>query len=94
MSSALTEKPLFVTVGDNPARAFGMSAGARANALALKAKLEPANEGRASRSTIFADLDWAWDPEWLVTLAEAPGRVLTKDGHPVLAHVPADGDPS
>jgi len=94
MSSALTAKPLFVTVGDNPARAFGMSAAARANALALKAKLEPANEGRDGRSTVFADLDWAWDPEWLVALAEAPGRVLTKDGHPVLAHVPADGDPS
>ena len=94
MSSALTAKPLFVTVGDNPARAFGMSAAARANALALKAKLEPANEGRAGRSTVFADLDWAWDPEWLVALAEAPGRVLTKDGHPVLAHLPADGDAS
>lgn len=94
MSSAVRAKPLFVTVGDNPARAFGMNAAERANALALKAKLEPAAQANAGRSTIFADLDWAWDPEWLVTLAEAPGRVLTKDGRPVLAHVAADGDPA
>jgi phosphatidylglycerophosphate synthase len=94
MSSALTAHPLFVTVGDNPARAFGMSAAERANALALKANLEPANEGRAGRSTVYADLDWAWDPEWLVALGEAPGQVLSKNGHPILAHVPADGDPA
>jgi phosphatidylglycerophosphate synthase len=94
MSSALSAKPLFVTVGDNPARAFGMGAADRANALAIKAKLEPAPQPSAGRSTLFADLNWAWDPEWLVALAEAPGRVLTKHGHPVLAHVPADGDPA
>jgi len=87
-------KPLFVTVGDNPARAFSMSAKERADALATKAKLEPANEATAGRSTVYADLNWAWDPEWLVALAESPGQVLTKDGHPVLAHVPASGDPA
>ena len=94
MTSAETAGPLFVTVGDNPARAFGMTAADRANALALKAKLEPASEASAARSTVYADLDWAWDPEWLVALAETPGRVLTKNGHPVLAHVPAGGDPA
>ena len=94
MTSAVPVKPRFVTVGDNPARAFGMSAAERANALALKAKLDPAGEAGAGRSTIYADLDWAWDPEWLVAMAATPGRVLTKNGHPVLAHVPADGDPA
>ena len=94
MTSAVPVKPRFVTVGDNPARAFGMSAAERANALALKAKLDPAGEASAGRSTIYADLDWAWDPEWLVAMAATPGRVLTKNGHPVLAHVPADGDPA
>jgi phosphatidylglycerophosphate synthase len=94
MTSVSTARPLFVTVGDNPARAFGMGAADRANALALKAKLEPANEGSTGRSTVYADLDWAWDPEWLVALAGRPGAVLTKAGHPVLAHVPADGDPA
>ncbi|MFL6779527.1 MAG: CDP-alcohol phosphatidyltransferase family protein [Sphingomicrobium sp.] len=92
MSNDVEAKPLFVTVGDNPARAFGMTAGDRARALAAKAKLEPVDQACGGRSTVFADLDWAWDPEWLVALAEKPGAVLTKAGHPVLAHVPADGD--
>ncbi len=94
MTGAPTAKPQFVTVGDNPARAFGMSAAERANALALKAKLEPASQASAGRSTVYADLNWTWDPEWLVALAATPGQVLTKNGHPVLAHVPADGDPA
>ena len=92
MTDALTARPLFVTVGDNPARAFGMGAAERANALAIKARLQPADQQQAGRSTIYADLNWTWDPAWLASLAATPGRVLTKDGHPVLAHVPADGD--
>jgi len=87
-------QPLFVTVGDNPARAFGMSAVDRARALAIKAKLDPADGAQAGRSTVYADLNWASDPEWLVALADRPGDVLTKNGHPVLAHVPAGGDPA
>jgi len=87
-------QPLFVTVGDNPARTFGMDAAQRARALAIKAKLQPVDEAEPGRSTVYADLNWAWDPEWLVALAEAPGEVLTKDGHAVLAHVPAGGDPA
>ncbi len=87
-------KPLFVTVGENPARAFGMDAAERARALAIKAKLDPADRAMPGRSAIYADLNWAWDPEWLVSLVDTPGGVLTKDGHPVLAHVPAGGDPA
>src|ERR1700752_4609727 len=59
-------KPLFVTVGDNPAFAFAMSAADRARALAAKARLEPASEAQSDQSTVYADLNWAWDPEWLV----------------------------
>ena len=87
------ERPLFVTVGDNPARAFGMPAADRARALAAKAGLEPVEAAEPGRAALYADLDWAWDPEWLVALSGRPGGVLTKNGHPVLAHVPADGDP-
>ena len=92
MTSVLTAKPLFVTVGDNPARAFGMAAADRANALALKAKLEPASEATPGRTTLYANLDWTWDPEWLSALVRSPGAILTKDGQLVLAHVPEDGD--
>ena len=84
--------PLFVTVGDNLARPFGMSAASRADALAIKAKLEPADEAQPGRSTVYADLNWGWDPEWLVALKDKPGEVLVKDGHPVLGHVPPEGD--
>ena len=87
-------RPLFVTVGDNPARAFGMGAKDRARALAAKAGLESADAAEAGRATLYADLAWAWDPEWVAALAEAPGEVLTKNGHPVLAHVPAGDDPA
>jgi len=85
-------KPLFVTVGDNPARAFGMDASERARALAVKSGLEPADAARPGRSTIYADLNWAWDPAWLASLATKDGQVLAKDGHPVLAHLPDGGD--
>jgi len=84
--------PLFVTVGDNLARPFGMSAASRADALAIKAKLEPADEAQPGRSTVYADLNWGWDPEWLVALKDKPGEVLVKNGHPVLGHVPPEGD--
>jgi phosphatidylglycerophosphate synthase len=87
-------KPQFVTVGTNPARAFGMDAANRANALAIKAGLEPAAEADPARSTVYANLQWTCDPEWLVALSEMPGQVLTKDGHAVLAHVPAGADAS
>jgi len=84
--------PLFVTVGDNPARVFGMSAGDRARALAAKAGLQPADTAAPGRGTLYADLAWAWDPEWVATLADNPGEMLSKDGHPVLAHVPEGAD--
>jgi phosphatidylglycerophosphate synthase len=87
-------KPLFVTVGENPARPFGMDAAERARALAVKAGLEPAGEHQPGRSTVYADLSWGWDPEWLVAFAESPGSVLAKDGQAVLAHVPVGGDPA
>jgi phosphatidylglycerophosphate synthase len=83
-------KPLFVTVGENSARPFGMGAAERSRALALKAGLEPAEASAAGRSTVYADLRWAWDPEWLAAFATMPGKILTKNGCPVVAHVAAD----
>ena len=85
-------KPLFVTVGDNAARAFGMGAADRANALAIKAGLEPRDSPEPGRNAVYASLDWAWDPAWLASIAKTPGKMLTKDGQPVLAHVPANGN--
>ena len=94
IDAARAPKPLFVTVGDNAARAFGMGARERADALAIKAGLEPADGPGEGRSTVYADLAWTWDPEWLATMSGNPGSVLTKDGHPVIGHVAAGGDAS
>jgi phosphatidylglycerophosphate synthase len=82
-------KPLFVTVGHNDARAFAMAAGARANALAIKAGMEPAAAPAADRATVLADLGFAWDPVWARAIRARPGTALVKDGRAVLVHLPA-----
>jgi phosphatidylglycerophosphate synthase len=69
-----------------------MSAADWMSALATNAKLDPAHGPQPGRSTVYADLNWAWDPAWLSAFRDKPGEVLVKDGHPVLAHVPATGD--
>ena len=69
-----------------------MSAADWISALAVNAKLDSSAQSQPGRSTLYADLNWGWDPEWLVTIRDKPGEVLVKDGHPVLAHVPAGAD--
>ncbi|HUE79791.1 MAG TPA: CDP-alcohol phosphatidyltransferase family protein [Sphingomicrobium sp.] len=82
---------LFVPVGANPARLFGMGARARACRLAANAGLECRDSVESGRAVIIASLDYAWDPAWLTALAERPSTVLTIGGKPVLAHVPVGG---
>ena len=93
MRSAMPVQPLllFVPVGSNPARLFGMDARARACRLAANAGLECADSVEPGRATIIASLDYAWDPAWLTAMAERPSAVLTLAGKPVLAHVPVGG---
>ena len=88
------QRPLFVPVGENPARAFGMTAPVRARALAAKAGMEPALSVGPGRAVVLADLDFAWDPAWASEVARRPGSVLVKDGRAVLAHIEADEDAS
>ena len=80
-------KPVFVPVGDIPARMFGMDARTRANRLASNIGLDLADSVPEGRDVIVADMHYAWDPAWLKDLAKRPGSVLVKDGRPVLAHV-------
>lgn len=88
----MSGKPHFVTIGINPARAFGMGAEERARALAVKAGLDPADAPLAGAATVYGNLAFGWDPAWLAHLAKSPGSVLLKDGVPVLAHLPAETD--
>jgi len=86
--------PLFVPVGANPARLFGMDATDWASRIAASKGLEPADEPANGRSAVLGNMAFAWDPAWLRWIAERPGTVLTLGGQPVLAHVPAGSNAS
>jgi phosphatidylglycerophosphate synthase len=85
---------LFVPVGANAARPFGMPAEARACRLATNAGFECADEPRDGRGVLLASMDYGWDPAWIRALRNRPRAVLTLGGSPVMAHVPAGDDPS
>jgi phosphatidylglycerophosphate synthase len=85
-----SEEPLlFVPVGSNPARLFGMDARERACRLAANAGFECADEVPAGRAAIAASMAYSWDPAWLSAMRSRAGAVLTLGGKPVMAHVPA-----
>ena len=86
---AREEPLLFVPVGDNPARPFGMNARERACRLATNAGFECADAVAPGRAALLAMMDYAWDPAWLRAMRARPGTVLTLGGKPVMAHVPA-----
>ena len=81
---------LFVPLGDNPAEPFGMGARERACRLAGQAGLSCADTFQPGSPQLLANMAYAWDPVWLEVLANKPKTVLTLDGKPVMASVPAD----
>ena len=85
-------KLLFVTVGSNPARPFGVDARDRACRLATNAGFECMDRPEQGRAALISSLAYAWDPAWLKAMRSRPGVVLTLEGKPVLAHAPADRD--
>ncbi len=87
------ERPTFVPVGDNAARAFGMDARSRATALAAKAGMNNGASAPPGAAVVLGSLDYAWDPAWAKMIARKPGSILVKDGRAVLAHVPPGMDP-
>jgi phosphatidylglycerophosphate synthase len=80
--------PLFVALGSNRARPFGMDARERACRLATNAGFECADHGQAGRTVLLGSLEYAWDPAWLKAMRSRPRTVLTLGGKPVMAHVP------
>src|SRR5688572_2867967 len=87
-----THQPLFVPVGSNSARLFGMDARDRACRLAANMGLPCADEAATGRGVVLANMAFAWDPAWLREISGRPGTLLTIGGQPVLAHVPAGQD--
>jgi len=85
---------LFVPVGSNAARPFGMDARDLAFRLAVNAGLECADAPQPGRPVLFASMRYAWDPAWLKAMRARPGTMLTLGGEPVMAHVAADANPA
>jgi phosphatidylglycerophosphate synthase len=83
---------LFVPIGTNLARRFGMDARERACRLAANAGFECADAPKPGRAALLASMDYAWDPAWLKAMRSRPGTMLTFDGEPVMIHVPAGPD--
>jgi phosphatidylglycerophosphate synthase len=83
---------LFVPVGNNLARPFGMDARERACRLAQNAGYECADAVQAGRGALIASMAYGWDPAWLKAMRSRPGAVLTLGGTPVMAHVPGEAD--
>jgi phosphatidylglycerophosphate synthase len=83
---------LFLAVGDNPARPFGMPARERACRLAANAGFDCADAAQPGRDALLASMAYGWDPAWLKAIREQPRTVLTLAGMPVMAHVPEDED--
>jgi phosphatidylglycerophosphate synthase len=81
---------LFVPLGANAARPFGMDAKTRACRLATNAGFECADAPTAGRAVLLASLDYAWDPAWLNAMRAQPRTALTLGGKPVLVYVPAE----
>src|SRR6476661_9916735 len=85
---------LFVPVGDNASRPFGIDARDRSCRLATNAGFECAAAAEAGRPVLLANMRYAWDPAWLKAMRARPHTVLTFGGEPVLAHVAAGTDPA
>jgi phosphatidylglycerophosphate synthase len=85
---------LFVPVGTNAARPFGIDARERACRLAANAGLECASAPLPERAALLASMDYGWDPAWLKAMRSRPGAMLTLDGEPVMAHVAAGSNPA
>ena len=69
-----------------------MDARERACRLATNAGLECADAPVPDRPVLLASMDYGWDPAWLKAVRSRPRAMLTLDGEPVMAHVPADSN--
>ena len=83
---------LFVPVGANEARPFGMGSRERACRLATNAGLECAEQPEPGRAMLLASMRYAWDPAWLKLMRDRPGAMLTLGDEPVMVHVPVNGN--
>jgi phosphatidylglycerophosphate synthase len=81
---------LFVPVGDNAARPFGMDARERACRLATNAGFECSESAQPGRPALLVSMAYGWDPAWLKEMRNRPNTVLMLGGKPVMVHVMAE----
>ena len=84
--------PVFIPVGSNRARLFGLDAEERACRLAANAGFERAESVRSGRGAILANMAYAWDPAWLKWIGARQGYAVMLRGEPVLVHLPSGSD--
>jgi phosphatidylglycerophosphate synthase len=85
---------LFVPIGQNDARPFGMDARERMCRLAANAGLECGEAPVEGGAVLLASMRYAWDPAWLKAMRNRPGTTLTLGDEPVMVHVPAGRNPA
>ena len=83
---------LFVPIGTNAARPFGIGARDRSCRLAANAGLDCAEAVQPGHAMLLASMRFAWDPAWLKAMRARPGTMLTFGGEPVMVHVPIGGN--
>ncbi len=89
--ASIAARTAFLPVGANGVTIFGLTPAARATRFARKAGLEPVDAMPAAGPVIVADLDFAWDPAWLVWVKAVPGRGVRSSGRIALGHHQAAG---
>jgi len=80
--------PLSVrSIGTNPTRIWGMTSEERLRRIARAQKLS--TRPRDGGPVLLVAASHVFEPAWLKFMADRPGQLLTLNGEPVIAHVPA-----
>jgi len=84
-------KAFILLCGENPVKAWGITARERVRRMAAASGLVMAGDvGDGQFPLILVNAAFAFDPSWLRYILSNPGHVITFEGRPVLAHVAAD----
>src|SRR3546814_6234028 len=74
-------------IGENPAKAWGLTSMERLKRMLHAEKIEVASARTPDLPLLVADSDYIYERLWLRLALNTPGSVLTINGRPVLAHL-------
>src|SRR3546814_12944217 len=75
-------------IGENPAKAWGLTSTERLKRMLHAEKIEVASARTPDLPLLVADSDYIFERLWLRLALNTPGSVLPIEGRPVLAHLP------